>query len=211
MKATIELYHSSLDNIFSAALRSQALTHRPRIRSITSPQVIMSSYWYCCKASIYIEILIDTNYCPGECKDGGHGFGTSACPSCFHPKCGYCTTEYNKYATSTVANNSQSQPIDAAAAGSSSTSTTAQHAFAHSHSLARSHLLTHSHPINTAIISSIIPYGEEAPADGGKQWRWVCHECGGDNSCTYSKRCTSGDCHHAYEGCSQCDVYYIET
>jgi hypothetical protein len=29
-----------------------------------------------------------------------------------------------------------------------------------------------------------------------EQYRWVCHECGGDNSYTYSPNCTNGYCNH---------------
>ncbi|KAF1915816.1 hypothetical protein BDU57DRAFT_547664 [Ampelomyces quisqualis] len=150
----------------------------------------MSNYWYCC-----------------ECKDGGHGFGTSACTNCYHVKCGGCTTEYSKDTAHDLANISQS--ISSVAAATIIT-VNAQDALAHSHPLPHSLVLTHSHPVNTTIVGNLNPYGDEAPTDGSKQYRWICHECGGDNSYEYSKRCTSGDCHHELENCVQCDVYVME-
>jgi hypothetical protein len=57
-----------------------------------------------------------------------------------------------------------------------------------------------------------------APVEGEVQYRWVCHMCGGDNSCTYNPSCTSGingNCGHILTDndsqCPQCRVYGIET
>lgn len=43
------------------------------------------------------------------------------------------------------------------------------------------------------------------------KYRWICHECGGDNSYKYSRRCTNGYCYHEFIGCTYCEVYCIES
>ncbi|OAL01056.1 hypothetical protein IQ06DRAFT_136636 [Phaeosphaeriaceae sp. SRC1lsM3a] len=143
--------------------------------------------WYCC-----------------QCGDGGHGYGTTSCTRCGHAQCGSCSVDNNSYPsytlagedTSTTAPPPTTSPISASAS---------------QHTSARILTLnTHSHGQIHVNLSYSRPHYSPAPVEGEIVYRWLCHECGGDNSCYYSPRCTSGNCHHEYKGCPHCDVYAVE-
>lgn len=62
-------------------------------------------------------------------------------------------------------------------------------------------------------VRSIEEHFYELPSERGRvtSYRWVCHECGADNSYHYSPRCTSGDrfCEHEVNGCLMCTTYIV--
>jgi hypothetical protein len=141
----------------------------------------MPTYFYCCQCG---DGPLNTEY-------------VTACPRCYHDRCGGCNTDSHDYYADNHAHNTASRHNNDYLSTTTQESTRAPNPiYAHSH--------THAHADSTTNFpaSGIAPFSERPERQ--PVWCWQCCACGGSNYVKTDAGCANC-CNHWKGKC--CQVY----